>query len=200
MKRYQFELKTDQKHRIATVVMETDSVTVSEKEASSRTLGRPKRMPAALCAGGVEAQFQRSCLELKANGFVLTEQEDGDAQEHAKPMKPIMFAVIQDEQAAKLLLEQLATSPLRQHSGIPARSATELGSAQSAVVILMAQKGIAKLYDGNLSNNAAMSALAVSTAARALSPEMYEAIVQQGFIEPGVVRSEEESRMTAILF
>ena len=200
MKRYQFELKTDQKHRIATVVMETDSVTVSEKEASSRTLGRPKRMPAALCAGGVEAQFQRSCLELKANGFILTEQEDGDAHEYAKPMKPIMFAVIQDEQAAKLLLEQLASSPLRQHSGMPARSAAELGSVQSAVVILMAQKGIAKLYDGNLSNNAAMDALAVSAAATALPPELYEAIVQQGFIEPGVVKSEEGSRMTAILF
>ena len=197
MKRYQFELKTDQKHRIATVVMETDSVTVSEKEASSRTLGRPKRIPATLCEGGVEAQFLRSCIELKANGFILTEQDDGDSQEAAKP---IVFAVIQDEQAAKVVLEQIATSPLGQHNGIPARSATELGSAQSAVVILMAQKGIAKLYDGNLSNNAAMDALAISTAAKTLPPELYEAIVQQGFIEPGVVRSEEESRMTAILF
>ncbi|THD11653.1 hypothetical protein [Metallibacterium scheffleri] len=196
MKRYQFELKNDQKHRIATVVMETDSVTVSEKEATSKTLGRPKRIPASLCAGGVEAQFQRSCLELKANGFILVNQEDSDGQEGAKP---IVFAVIQEEQAAKELLKQLATSPLRQQNGFSARSTTELGSAHSALMILMAQKGIAKMYDGNLSNNAAMDASAVSAAAKALPPELYEAIVQQGFIEPGVVRSE-DSRMTAILF
>ena len=195
MKRYQFELKDGQRHRIATVVMETDSVTVSEKDATSRTLGRPKRIPAALCAGGVEAQFQQSCLELKANGFILTSQDDGSEPEGASP---IMFALIQDADAAREVLEQMSGTLLAQRQALPVRSAFELGSARSALLILMAQKGIAKLYDDDLSNNAAMDAAAISAAAKTLPPELYAFIVDRGFIEPGVVRSD-DSRMTAIL-
>ena len=195
MKRYQFELKDGQRHRIATVVMETDSVTVSEKDATSRTLGRPKRIPAALCAGGVEAQFQQSCLELKANGFILTSQDDGSEPEGASP---IMFALIQDADAAREVLEQLDGTLLAQRQALPVRSVFELGSARSALLILMAQKGIANLYDDDLSNNAAMDAAAISAAAKTLPPELYEVIVDRGFIEPGVVRSD-DSRMTAIL-
>lgn len=198
MKRYQFELRTEQKHRVATVVMETTSVTVSEKDAASRTLGRPKRIPAALCEGGLEQQFQRSCIELKAKGFVLTKADDGD-KDGFLAAKPIAFAVIQDESAAKTVLEQLASTPLRLHSSVTAQSAFELDSPNAAVMLLLAQKGIARLYDGTLGNNEPMSAAAVSAAAKALPPELYEAIVDEGFIEPGVVRSD-DSRMTAILF
>ena len=196
MRRYEFELVKDAERHLATVVMESDSVTVSQKRAGNRLLGRPRRIPAALCTGGVEEQFQRSCLELKASGYVLMEKDDGDT-----PLgeKPIVFAVIQDEVAAMTWLQQLASTPIKPQGTISTRNVVELGSPNSAVMILLAQKGVVKLFDNDLGNSTPMDVAAIAKAAAHLPEDLYAAIVQQGFIEPGVVRSD-ESRMTAILF
>jgi len=73
MTKFVFERKNETgEHIIATVTIEPDAVVVTEKDASSRSLGRPMRIPKALCQVGIAEEAQIRCMEFKARGFDLT--------------------------------------------------------------------------------------------------------------------------------
>lgn len=70
----------DGRQEVATVVQDTDAVTVARRDAATRSLGHPKRIPVKLCQGQSVAQEARAQeLLLQGEGFEFDPTaSDGD--------------------------------------------------------------------------------------------------------------------------